>query len=276
MWDLSEHIKSILPSIIPVEKHNVHFSCNQVLYSETGLSFWGGVSPKSGIVVDRHHPLCGQHLNGKILAIPAGRGRDIPLLENLYRDVWGRCLGKSMWAINKISHGKKWRGRSQWYDIYNLYTVPKIYQWRFTISDDSIHNSQSIWTLFALQVLSLVRCIYNDSRPMFHLAIVAVLLHDLLRKKKLVGFEFWHDGSDDRILHWEPSDLGIVIEWNVPSGHCLPSRWDHCAGCHRSGGTLWSKIASGLFGGAGWSDPFFFAKNYREKWMMSTTSKQSF
>ena len=47
---------------------------NQVLYSETGLSFWGGVSPKSGIVVDRHHPLCGQHLNGKILAIPAGRG----------------------------------------------------------------------------------------------------------------------------------------------------------------------------------------------------------
>lgn len=34
-------------------------------------------------MVDRHHPLCGQHLNGKILAIPAGRGRDIPLLENL-------------------------------------------------------------------------------------------------------------------------------------------------------------------------------------------------
>ena len=31
---------------------------------------------------------------------------------------------------------------------------------------------------FALQVLSLVRCIYNDSRPMFHLAIVAVFLHD--------------------------------------------------------------------------------------------------
>ena len=36
-------------------------------------------------MVDRHHPLCGQHLNGKILAIPAGRGRDIPSLENLLR-----------------------------------------------------------------------------------------------------------------------------------------------------------------------------------------------
>jgi len=50
------------------------FATGEVLYSETGLSFWGGVSPKSGVVVDRHHPLCGQHLNGKILAIPAGRG----------------------------------------------------------------------------------------------------------------------------------------------------------------------------------------------------------
>jgi len=46
----------------------------EVLYSETGLSFWGGVSPKSGIIVDRHHPLSGLSLHGKILAIPAGRG----------------------------------------------------------------------------------------------------------------------------------------------------------------------------------------------------------
>eukprot|EP00438_Fugacium_kawagutii_P013623 Skav229255 [mRNA] locus=scaffold2418:44184:48482:- [translate_table: standard] len=47
----------------------------QVLYSETGLSFWGGVSPSSGVVVDRHHPLHGLSLRGKILAIPAGRGQ---------------------------------------------------------------------------------------------------------------------------------------------------------------------------------------------------------
>ena len=45
-----------------------------MLYSTTRLSFWGGVSPKSGLVVDRHHPLCGESLKGKILAIPGGRG----------------------------------------------------------------------------------------------------------------------------------------------------------------------------------------------------------
>ncbi|CAK9091026.1 Uncharacterized protein MTH_1421, partial [Durusdinium trenchii] len=45
-----------------------------VLHSTVGLSFWGGVSPKNGLIVDRHHPLCGVSLEGKILAIPAGRG----------------------------------------------------------------------------------------------------------------------------------------------------------------------------------------------------------
>lgn len=179
-----------------------------------------------------------------------------------------------MWAWTKEATERN--EKEEVNDMISITYIPIIYQWRFTISDDSVHNSQSIWTLFALQVLSLVRCIYNDSRPVFHLPIVAVFLHDRsFFKKELVGFEFWHDGSDDRILHWEPSDLGVVIEWDVPSGHCLPSRWDHCTGCHRSGGTLRSKIASGLFGGAGWSNPFFLAKNYGETWMISTTSKQS-
>ena len=45
-----------------------------VVYSDTPLSFWGGVDPKSAIVTDRHHPLCGCSLAGNILAIPRGRG----------------------------------------------------------------------------------------------------------------------------------------------------------------------------------------------------------
>jgi cis-L-3-hydroxyproline dehydratase len=45
-----------------------------LLYSNTGLSFWGGVDAASGQVVDRHHSLAGQNLAGKILAIPSGRG----------------------------------------------------------------------------------------------------------------------------------------------------------------------------------------------------------
>lgn len=45
-----------------------------LLYAELGLSFWGGVDPYSGEVIDRHHPLSGQSLAGRVLAIPSGRG----------------------------------------------------------------------------------------------------------------------------------------------------------------------------------------------------------
>lgn len=45
-----------------------------VLFSDTALSFWGGVQPTSGEVIDRHHPLSGQIITGKVLAIPNGRG----------------------------------------------------------------------------------------------------------------------------------------------------------------------------------------------------------
>jgi predicted aconitase/predicted aconitase with swiveling domain len=45
-----------------------------LIYSDTPLSFWGGVNPMTGEIIDRHHPLSGESLSGKILAIPAGRG----------------------------------------------------------------------------------------------------------------------------------------------------------------------------------------------------------
>jgi predicted aconitase/predicted aconitase with swiveling domain len=38
------------------------------------LSFWGGVDPYSGEIIDRHHPLSGEYLAGHVLAIPSGRG----------------------------------------------------------------------------------------------------------------------------------------------------------------------------------------------------------
>ena len=45
-----------------------------LLFAEVGLSFWGGVDPVSGEVIDRHHPLSGECLAGRVLAIPSGRG----------------------------------------------------------------------------------------------------------------------------------------------------------------------------------------------------------
>jgi len=46
----------------------------QVLHADLGLSFWGGISAETGMVIDQQHPLFGQCVTGKILAIPSGRG----------------------------------------------------------------------------------------------------------------------------------------------------------------------------------------------------------
>lgn len=45
-----------------------------VLHADLGLSFWGGISAQTGMVIDSHHPLHGRCVTGTILAIPSGRG----------------------------------------------------------------------------------------------------------------------------------------------------------------------------------------------------------
>ena len=45
-----------------------------LLASPLEISFWGGVDHVTGKVIDRSHPLRGQQLKDKILAIPGGRG----------------------------------------------------------------------------------------------------------------------------------------------------------------------------------------------------------
>lgn len=45
-----------------------------ILACSEGLSFWGGVDPVTGIVIDAHHPLCGQSIAGKVLVMPTTRG----------------------------------------------------------------------------------------------------------------------------------------------------------------------------------------------------------
>ena len=46
----------------------------ELLVSETPLSFWGGVDSRTGAIIDRHHPLRGQSLAQRVLAIPGARG----------------------------------------------------------------------------------------------------------------------------------------------------------------------------------------------------------
>jgi uncharacterized protein len=45
-----------------------------VLLLDEPLSFWGGFDPRTGIILDIHHPQCGQCLQGKILMMVESRG----------------------------------------------------------------------------------------------------------------------------------------------------------------------------------------------------------
>lgn len=38
------------------------------------LSFWGGVDPETGRVIDVHHPQLGVTVTGRVLVMPSGRG----------------------------------------------------------------------------------------------------------------------------------------------------------------------------------------------------------
>lgn len=46
----------------------------EVLSCSEPLSFWGGVDPATGQVIDVHHPLAGQNMAGRIVVMPGTRG----------------------------------------------------------------------------------------------------------------------------------------------------------------------------------------------------------
>lgn len=46
----------------------------EILAFEEGLSFWGGVDPENGHIIDVHHPDCGASVAGKFLLMPTSRG----------------------------------------------------------------------------------------------------------------------------------------------------------------------------------------------------------
>jgi predicted aconitase with swiveling domain len=46
----------------------------EALVLDEALSFWGGVDPATGEVVDVHHPQRGANVAGRVLITPSGRG----------------------------------------------------------------------------------------------------------------------------------------------------------------------------------------------------------
>ncbi|MGB5844478.1 MAG: DUF126 domain-containing protein, partial [Anaerolineales bacterium] len=49
----------------------------EALVSKMGISFFGGVDPESGVVVERDHDLEGQSISGKVLVFPKGKGSTV-------------------------------------------------------------------------------------------------------------------------------------------------------------------------------------------------------
>ncbi|MEM3364126.1 MAG: DUF126 domain-containing protein [Candidatus Micrarchaeia archaeon] len=49
----------------------------EVLVSSEPISFYGGVDPNTGIVVEKGHPLEGKSVAGKVLVFPHGKGSTV-------------------------------------------------------------------------------------------------------------------------------------------------------------------------------------------------------
>lgn len=49
----------------------------EALVTNMGISFFGGVDPETGVVVERGHELQGQCIAGKVLVFPSGKGSTV-------------------------------------------------------------------------------------------------------------------------------------------------------------------------------------------------------
>ena len=49
----------------------------EALVTSMGISFFGGVDPENGVVVERGHELEGQSIAGKVLVFPTGKGSTV-------------------------------------------------------------------------------------------------------------------------------------------------------------------------------------------------------
>lgn len=49
----------------------------EALVTSMGISFFGGVDPQSGVVIERGHDLEGESIAGKVLVFPTGKGSTV-------------------------------------------------------------------------------------------------------------------------------------------------------------------------------------------------------
>jgi len=52
-------------------------AAGEAMVSSDGISFYGGVEPETGKVVEKGHPLEGKSVTGKVLVFPTGKGSTV-------------------------------------------------------------------------------------------------------------------------------------------------------------------------------------------------------
>lgn len=52
-------------------------AAGEALVTSMGISFFGGVDPDTGLVVEPGHELAGQSISGKVLIFPTGKGSTV-------------------------------------------------------------------------------------------------------------------------------------------------------------------------------------------------------
>jgi predicted aconitase with swiveling domain len=63
-------------------------AAGEALVSAEPISFWGGIDPKSGEIIDRRHERSGANVAGRVFVFPHGRGSSTAsaiLLESIHR-----------------------------------------------------------------------------------------------------------------------------------------------------------------------------------------------
>jgi predicted aconitase with swiveling domain len=64
----------VATEIVPLQVLAPGQADGESLVLDEPLSFWGGLDPETGRLIDTHHPQAGASLTGRVLCKPTGRG----------------------------------------------------------------------------------------------------------------------------------------------------------------------------------------------------------
>jgi predicted aconitase with swiveling domain len=63
-----------MDTILKCKALTAGYGCGEIMATHQSISFWGGVDPATGVIVDPRHELFQQSITAKVLAFPYGKG----------------------------------------------------------------------------------------------------------------------------------------------------------------------------------------------------------